>query len=556
MFKYIEIIIIFAAILGVAYTAYHLHKKKRRRHKRGSDKKRLSKHQKKIYGQAKLLIQQNRQLQAARLLESAHLEREAITLLESNGYIHEAARILLRLRRPSRAGVVYARNKYFTNAAQCFLRADMHLEAAQCARSSGDLELAASCFEKANEFSEAAQTYVALNDLLSAARTFQKAKKYKSSMATYKRYILQHGDADMTKKDVKYIAEWFSYGHFDSVLVKTLVTREMAAPTLVKLDLNADQPNLHKVVATMPYSQLDQLLLKIDFDHPKVSVFAEAMEAAGLFERAGMIHERLEKFKDAALCFSRGGDHHRAAFLYERAGMYEEAKSEREKQSGSISYARHEFRKDGQFQLMESLKHDDQNNRSNEAEILRNPIPASEESSEFPFALAQAHSGETGTKMESENSSDQVSSRADTPKNFFAATLCLDLSGQECVDFWNIGTTLTFPSHDIIKTPKEESRGLYFLVSGGVEIKMEDGSSIELQPGEFFELDFVFSNKSTHSRINSTTESKVWIADQASFERFLDIHGALCRKLYKTYNEKLASQYEKHKNDTYYQKVN
>ena len=82
----------------------------------------------------------------ARILEQLNMPREAIQALEDAGLIHEAAKILMRMQRANRAGVIYARHAMWDNAAQCFKLANMPLEVAKCYREAGNLPLAAEYF--------------------------------------------------------------------------------------------------------------------------------------------------------------------------------------------------------------------------------------------------------------------------------------------------------------------------------------------------------------------------------------------------------------------------
>ncbi|MEN9529753.1 MAG: hypothetical protein RI932_1626, partial [Pseudomonadota bacterium] len=53
---------------------------------------------------------------AARLFEEINMQREAIDILENHGYLDEAAAILMKIKRPNRAAVIYERNKNYEQA--------------------------------------------------------------------------------------------------------------------------------------------------------------------------------------------------------------------------------------------------------------------------------------------------------------------------------------------------------------------------------------------------------------------------------------------------------
>ncbi len=98
----------------------------------------LSSEQKRIYMQAKDLVDQKMFVEAAKLFETINFQRKAIDTLESAGFIDEACAILLRMGAPYRAAVIYERNNLFLKAGEYYLQ-------------DGKLDLAARCYEKLAE---------------------------------------------------------------------------------------------------------------------------------------------------------------------------------------------------------------------------------------------------------------------------------------------------------------------------------------------------------------------------------------------------------------------
>jgi len=92
----------------------------------------LSPEQKNIHKQAEDLAAQKNFRDAARLFESINFQRKAIDLLEFNGLIEEAAEILLRMKVPYRAAIIYERNNQFIKAAECFTLDNKHDNAGRC----------------------------------------------------------------------------------------------------------------------------------------------------------------------------------------------------------------------------------------------------------------------------------------------------------------------------------------------------------------------------------------------------------------------------------------
>lgn len=98
---------------------------------------------------------------AAIMLESVNLQREAIDILEANGLLDDAAAMLMRMNRPNRAAVIYERNKKFEQAAAYFLRAKLVDDAKRCCRQVKEFSIALSS-ELAVLFAEAGDNQSAL----------------------------------------------------------------------------------------------------------------------------------------------------------------------------------------------------------------------------------------------------------------------------------------------------------------------------------------------------------------------------------------------------------
>ncbi|MEN9808562.1 MAG: hypothetical protein RLZZ488_129 [Pseudomonadota bacterium] len=107
------------------------------------------------------IAKQGRLTDAAIMLESVNLQREAIDILEANGLLDDAAAMLMRMNRPNRAAVVYERNKRFEHAAAYFLRAKLVDDAKRCCKQIKEFSIALST-ELAVLFAEAGDNQSAL----------------------------------------------------------------------------------------------------------------------------------------------------------------------------------------------------------------------------------------------------------------------------------------------------------------------------------------------------------------------------------------------------------
>ncbi|MBC7660128.1 MAG: hypothetical protein H7249_10500, partial [Chitinophagaceae bacterium] len=91
----------------------------------------LTPQQKIVHKQAEDLAVQKNFREASKLFESINFQRKAIDLLEFNGFIEDAAQILLRMKVPYRAAIIYDRNGQFVRAAECFALDGKHDSAAR-----------------------------------------------------------------------------------------------------------------------------------------------------------------------------------------------------------------------------------------------------------------------------------------------------------------------------------------------------------------------------------------------------------------------------------------
>ncbi|NBW81051.1 hypothetical protein EBR21_04785 [bacterium] len=119
--------------------------------------------------EAQKLVRNGKLTEAALVLESINLQREAIDILESNGLLDDIAAMLMRMNRPNRAGVIYERNKRFEHAAIYFLKAKLVEDAKRCCRQIKSFNLALSIelsvlFAEAGDNKSAIRLLAEIND--------------------------------------------------------------------------------------------------------------------------------------------------------------------------------------------------------------------------------------------------------------------------------------------------------------------------------------------------------------------------------------------------------
>jgi tetratricopeptide (TPR) repeat protein len=143
--------------------------------RRQSDHRKFNRKETKILKAAQKQLEGGNVVATAELLESIGLFRETITILEHNGFIEEAAAVLMRMKIPNRAGVLFARNGRWQQAAQSFRLANMPLEVARCEREAGNYRVAAEIFLEAQRFAEAAECFMELQDYEQAATCYEQS---------------------------------------------------------------------------------------------------------------------------------------------------------------------------------------------------------------------------------------------------------------------------------------------------------------------------------------------------------------------------------------------
>lgn len=303
---------------------------------RSTDKRKLTRHELKIRDQAKDLISQKKFTQAARLLESIKLERDAIAILEANNHIHEAAQVLLRMQRPGRAGILYARNGYWTNAVECFVIAGMFYEAGKAATESGDHKNAASLFENTGKFEEAGKSYLKAGLYLNAARAFLKDKRLNQAINAFRKKLSDGTEivvAHYNSTDIEAMVSWLSLGQYDPDIAGLVLKFGEIHKVVINLSKTEKHANASKLLVNAKTEDFKKILSELQYEDKSCLKVADAFFAAELYEQSGMVFEQSGDFKNAAVSFEQYGDFERASYCYERSGDLSNANRLRSKKS-------------------------------------------------------------------------------------------------------------------------------------------------------------------------------------------------------------------------------
>ena len=331
--KQIILLGIAAAIIGcfIAWAYYSRRNEEKARmrrpsgqgnHQRAADQRPLTRQEIRIKKQAEKLIARGRILPAAQMLEQAGFYRDAIDALENGRLFDDAARVLIRLQRPGRAGVLYSRNGLFGPAAQCFLQAGDSLNAAKCFREIGKpLEAAelfvkaaqfvdaADCLEKANLLSEAAKNWLKVNKTSKAVVCWNAIGQDSQQLAAFKPH---QEELDVMFQAVK--------GDPDLPGILKILARSNQAPNYI-LELLSEQnvDTAKKIFNQSPQFVHANILGLVNLQSPAAALMAQMYKESGQHRNAGVLLEQLERFEEAADAFDAAGDSERSKYCANRS---------------------------------------------------------------------------------------------------------------------------------------------------------------------------------------------------------------------------------------------
>lgn len=289
---------------------------------RAADQKPLTKQEIRIKKQAARLASKGRVLQAAQMLEQAGLYRDSIDYLENARLFDEAARVLIRLQRPGRAGVLYSRNGLFGPAAQCFLQAGDSLNAAKCFREIGKHHEAADLFVKAAHFGEAAECLEKSGLLIEAARNWMKVQKLPNAIQCWNSIGRDPAQLSVFKPSHEELEAMFHALKADaglSGILKILAKSSEAASYILTLLSDNSFQTAKEIFGQTAQHVSGSLLGTINVQSPAAGLLVNLYQDSGQYRNAAILLEQMEKFEEAADCFSKSGDSERARYCVSRA---------------------------------------------------------------------------------------------------------------------------------------------------------------------------------------------------------------------------------------------
>ncbi len=559
-------------LLGILYLAWQLinsnlaGRARRDQKKRKSDRRRLSRAEKRAYKYAQKLYQEGNFRGCAKILEQLGMLRESINILEKAGLIKEAADVLIRIQRPNRAGYMLARYGMWKEAMDCYKKANMPLEVGKCTRELGDLPTAIPYFVEAGATLEAAECYLELGKHHDAARLFLRVKEFDRALDQYIHLVDSHPDIDkidFSEEELSFIMRKLIEEKVDTRLADILVARKRMVKLMVELIRNN---NLASASAAYLRNTSDigpELISYKDFTRDENLLLGALFSNVGAYEYSGMVYERMAEFDKAGESFEKGELFERAAYCYERAMNKTKAT---------------------EMQIM-STQRGTRNITNSKAMPASSPSkppepakPKAPQKAANPFSIqdtstnAMVHA-EENARIRIEGLPQQVvpaptdaylktTAMVDPPKPpqvkpgpdrsfnwdaFLQAEFLVDLSTPEQELLQDICKAREYPKGSVILEFDHEPIGIYFLLRGTISVWKRDGSGNEFEADKLEESDTfgeLWLLMDQPSRVKFVAQSTVqvgWIK-RADFEMLMDKNGAIARKLYKRYALRLVTK--------------
>lgn len=290
---------------------------------RASDLKLLTPQEEGIAKQAQKLIAKGQVKQAAHMLEQIGLHRHAITALERAHLVDDAARVLLRMQKPGRAAVLYARNGFWKEAAQCHILAGMPLEAANCLKEAAFHREAAEIFLKENHFTEAADSFQTGGYFLDASRAWTKALKRKNASDCLVRAVNEASspaEIGLTSDEFDLLFEAAKAGNATPTILAVLSSSSKIQKMISEALGDNNRALAFALFEKSPPHIASTLMSDINVQSQEAKLLASIFHDAGQYRYAAMLFEQSGEFKSAADAFEKAGDIERANYCLERIG--------------------------------------------------------------------------------------------------------------------------------------------------------------------------------------------------------------------------------------------
>ena len=542
---------------------------------RSSELRKLSRLGRKLYKEAQKLLEQGKLPAATTILEQLGMQREAIQVLEDHGFIHDAAKMLMRMQRHNRAGVIYARHGLWEHAAQSFKMANMPAEVAKCAREFGDLAMAWEYFEKAQRYADAAECCEELGDNLRAARFFLLASQAQRAMSAFARAEAKNTTGkplDLRTSELQQIATYLSEGRADINLAQILRNHGRLVAVIVKQLEQGMSKQAAELIKATKADIIPQVMSEINYRDKSAHLFAEMLMGLGQHSYAGNLYEQLLAFDKAAVAFEKANDLQRAQFCHDRHGVSAKLESPRVRsemaksaapkshtnptvalpQPVNIKPARAEF---ALSDLTEAGR------RSLEGVSAGKPdsIKASESKPPIPPQPFNSVPHAEPPQLQAPVPVAVISPRIEVVReddgrsSFRKASLCAELSQDQTSALWSIGFTLQFKAGESILNYNDDPRGIYVILKGSVSCYRRIGDKEayidQMAASDSFGELWLLADTPSAVHFVAVRDSEIRIVDREAFLKLLDRDAPIAQRLYRRFAKRLLEKLLNNRDD-------
>lgn len=537
-------IIAIAAVLGALFYGlwsvknHHKAHNSRKNRRRKSDRINLNAHQKKLHKQAALEFSRGNLKSSAKILESLGMIREAVDVYEKGKFVHEAARLLLRINRPNRAGLIYKKHRYWKEATDCFKKAKMSREVAICAQNSGDSATAAVFFLDCGETLSAADCFAELGKHREAAKLYIDANNKAQALQQYiyqldKTKSYEH--ITYTKAEIGIILEYLCQTgcDFRFVDVPSIQPHLIAAIVGLIKEKNLDQAS--QVLSRCPPETSLSLLRKSDFNDEEMDLVGSIFSSIQQFDLAGMVYERQGKYEDAAVAFKKNEDFQRAAHCFERADLTEQALEMK------IKFAEVGPKSKPSYSENKATPFDTESSK------VANPYSLEDSEGEAPDEAS------TDTSSVQKQSLDHGSTQGMHHKAYWKAftlsPLIADLDDKEKTELHKLGHLVTFEDRSIIFVDNQvPSKGVYFTISGQVYASTDNRTSTLW--GKTLLPDALFTSAISNRVFFTSGEVTLFHISDASLKKFMTENPTCAQKISTAFAKIKALESTTHENQS------
>lgn len=537
---------------------------------RVNDQERLNRHEKQIVKRAKAHIRSGEIMAGATLFESIGMARDAIQVLEENGYIHDACKILLRMNRPNRAGVLFARNGMWDRAIDCFRIAGMTLEVAKCHRElrnyaqaaplygeAGRMKEAAYCYREAGLLEKSAEIFLEVDDIEAGTKILETLGNQGASLSR----------VQLSQKGINGILRHCAAGNVSKHLVGILIGKGLYADLVFELQQNEKFENLMTLIGLGNEIGFTQLIADQRFRDDFGVRTARLLSRAGQLNYAGILFERGYQFAEAAECFEKFGELERAAYCYQRSGDVGKVEALRNVLSGELKKQPKAITapaKNGEIKPSAPVKTLAETDPSAELTMRidtgSGPVsPANAESSAYSSSLperteAKAQFDKIAPKKSIElqiGVSKQPRQLSEDELNHFyvfsQTNFVNHLPEQIKLEIFKLGKVREYSDDELVLNSGETPNGFYTVMSGAVRCYKAQGKDAEfvdmLNPSDSFGEVWLLSGYLAPMIFKAEGHIRLMFFPAEDLFVYLQENGAVLKSIYLNFASRLIGQF-------------